>query len=647
MTIAASDEERLTATFQGVPASHTGAGTFTFELSFSEPVATSYRVLRDEALQATGGTVRRSRRVNGRSDLWEIHVQPASKSEVVVVLPPTVGCAAPAAVCTSDGKPLSNRAEARIPGPANSEVSIVATGGVTEGTAATFTLARTEPTTDTLKVEVSVTETGAMLASGSPTSMAFGAGETETTLAVATDDDTVVEPASEIAVSVVAGAGYTVASGAGSGQATVEDNDTATFAVSVDPAEVAEGESATVTAAISNGVTFTADQAIELTFSGTASEGTDYSVSKDTLRLLAGTDSVEATVTALDDAEEEDAETVTVAALHEGSAVGSASWTIAANDAPLTASFEAATLPEAHAGSGTFTLRVAFSEAIATSGATLTGESLEVTDGTVQAVRQVAGRSDLWEIEIAPASEADVVIVLAADRACEAAGAVCTEDGRGLSNRLEATISGPELAEVSIEAGTGPVAEGTAADFTLTRTGATAEALTVAVSVTESGAMLASSPPVAVTFGAGESSAELSVATEDDTVVEAASALTAAIADGEGYAVSATSAGSAQVTVEDNEDNDEAQRFAVSLDVLGPDEGTDRGRGDFGDAGRRGGDRQRGRGERLTASFARDQATFTLDFAGSTATQRVRTSAVSPESRRLTLLAGAPATSAV
>ena len=47
----------LTASFTGVPAEHDGSAAFTLRLQFSEPVGVSYAVLRDEALNATGGTV--------------------------------------------------------------------------------------------------------------------------------------------------------------------------------------------------------------------------------------------------------------------------------------------------------------------------------------------------------------------------------------------------------------------------------------------------------------------------------------------------------------------------------------------------------------------------------------------------------------
>ena len=325
----------LTAEFRNVPSSHAGSGTFTLELSFSEPIAVSYRTLRDESLQATGGAVRKARRVNGSSKLWELEIAPSSSAEVVVVLPATSGCGAAAAVCTRDGQPLSNRVEAAIPGPPQPEVSIVAAAGpVTEAGASAFTLTRTGETAAALSVEVSVTETGAMLAAGAPTSVTFGAGASEQALSVGTDDDTVVEEASTVTVVVAAGAGYAVASGSGSAQVTVEDNDTAEFELSVDPAEIAEGESSTVTASIANGVTFASDQTIALEFTGTATKGTDYTVSAETLALSAGAGSASVTVTAVADEDEEDGETVEVAAEHGGAGIGGATVTISADEAP-------------------------------------------------------------------------------------------------------------------------------------------------------------------------------------------------------------------------------------------------------------------------------------------------------------------------
>ena len=99
-------------------------------------------------------------------------------------------------------------------------------------------------------------------------------------------------------------------------------------------------------------------------------------------------------------------------------------------------------------------------------------------------------------------------------------------------------MAGPaQDAEVSIAAGASPVTEGTAAAFVLSRTGSAAEALTVTVGVTETEAMLAANPPSTVAFGAGESSVTLTVPTDDDGVVEAASVVTAEVVAGNDYAV--------------------------------------------------------------------------------------------------------------
>ena len=107
----------------------------------------------------------------------------------------------------------------------------------------------------------------------------------------------------------------------------------------------------------------------------------------------------------------------------------------------LTARFEAA--PEAHDGAGTFTVRLVFSEPVATSDQTLRDESVSAAGGAVEGARRVEGRSDLWEITLTPASDEPVTLTLAAGRACDAAGAVCTADGRRLSNEAVLTVPGP------------------------------------------------------------------------------------------------------------------------------------------------------------------------------------------------------------
>ena len=107
----------LTASFANVPATHNGSA-FTFELTFSEEFGISYVTLRDDAFNVTGGTVENAQRTDKPSNIsWRITVKPISTGDVTVVLPVTTDCNADGAVCTADGRKLSNRLEFTVSGP--------------------------------------------------------------------------------------------------------------------------------------------------------------------------------------------------------------------------------------------------------------------------------------------------------------------------------------------------------------------------------------------------------------------------------------------------------------------------------------------------------------------------------------------------
>ena len=110
---------------------------------------------------------------------------------------------------------------------------------------------------------------------------------------------------------------------------------------------------------------------------------------------------------------------------------------------PLTARFEG--LPEAgHGGAGTpFAFRLVFSEAVSTTPEALRDHALEVTNAAVEAASRVDDRSDLWEVRLTPESDAMVTVSLLPAADCDAAGAVCTEDGRMLSGGVARVILGP------------------------------------------------------------------------------------------------------------------------------------------------------------------------------------------------------------
>ena len=118
MTVAAAEQEDLTAWADGLPARH-GGGPFSFVLHFSENIAISYRTVRDSMFEVTGGTILKARRYAPSSNVrWMITVDPSSDADVVLVLPSGRSCGTTGAVCTSDGRALSNRLELTIEGPA-------------------------------------------------------------------------------------------------------------------------------------------------------------------------------------------------------------------------------------------------------------------------------------------------------------------------------------------------------------------------------------------------------------------------------------------------------------------------------------------------------------------------------------------------
>ena len=118
-SVATADvEASLTAEIRNVPESHNGQNAFTFRILFSEPVTVGYQALKEDSFEISNGTITRARRVNGRNDLRQFTVRPSSNRDVVIVLPADRPCDEEGAICTSDGKRLSNRLELTVPGPA-------------------------------------------------------------------------------------------------------------------------------------------------------------------------------------------------------------------------------------------------------------------------------------------------------------------------------------------------------------------------------------------------------------------------------------------------------------------------------------------------------------------------------------------------
>ena len=152
------------------------------------------------------------------------------------------------------------------------------------------------------------------------------AGQTESTgtVTVRAVDNTVDAPNKEVQVSATADNSHGIAGNPPEVRLRITDDDTAPeLTLAVRPSPIAEaGGSATVTVEIVNGVTFAEDQQIALTFAGTATKGTDYTVGLERLPLTAGQSSTTTTVTTVDDALDDEAETIRVTARHGGGILG-------------------------------------------------------------------------------------------------------------------------------------------------------------------------------------------------------------------------------------------------------------------------------------------------------------------------------------
>ena len=120
--------------------------------------------------------------------------------------------------------------------------------------------------------------------------------------------------------------------------------------------------------------------------------------------------------------------------------------------------------PERHDGKKRIKVRVEFSEPVEESPENVGEHGVEVEGGEVTSVSPVGGdapdgagtrsaggrnagqqdREVVWEFEIEPDSDGDLTISLDAGRPCGEPGAICTADGRSLSEGISTTVEGPD-----------------------------------------------------------------------------------------------------------------------------------------------------------------------------------------------------------
>ena len=425
----------LTAAIHDEPDSHDGQTEFTFELRFSENLeGFSYRTLRDHAFTVTGGEVQEARRlVRGSNIRWETRINPTSNADVTIVLPITTVCTANGAICTGDGRKLSNRLELTVSGPTSQQQ---------ENSAATGS--------PTISGTVQVGQTLTSLTTG----IADTDGLTNASYSYqwvrnnGTSDSDIADATASTYALVDEDAGKTIKV-----QVTFTDDagheetltSTATASVEARPNSPATG-APTISGTVQVRETLTAST------SGIAdTDGlTNVSYSYQWIRNdgSVDTDIQDATGSGYSLVDADEGKTIKVKvsftddAGHEETLTSIATASVEAVPEPLTVNLE--NNPVSHNGTDEFTFQIRFSEQFELSYKTLRDYAFAVDGGTVKkAQRQVKGSNIGWTITVEPNSNAAVRIVLSATTDCDATGAICTEDGRKLSNSLDFAVVGP------------------------------------------------------------------------------------------------------------------------------------------------------------------------------------------------------------
>ena len=215
----------LTASFEGVPAEHDGESAFKLRIAFSETIRMSGRRLRDEVVAVAGGRATKGRRVNKRKDLWTLTVEPDSLADVTVTLAAGAACDSPAAVCTKDGRALTNTISTTVRGPVALSVS---DARAEEGTDETIDFAVTLSRAASGTVEVAYATADGTATAGedytrSGGTLSFAPGETEKTVSVPVLDDAIDEGEETFTLRLSGASGAVIADGEAIG--TIENSD--------------------------------------------------------------------------------------------------------------------------------------------------------------------------------------------------------------------------------------------------------------------------------------------------------------------------------------------------------------------------------------------------------------------------------------
>ena len=181
-----------------------------------------------------------------------------------------------------------------------SAITVTAGAGVTEGTAAGFTLKADPVPAEELAVTVALAQTGAIADASAlgERIVTIPAGQAEAAFTVATLADETDEPAGAVTATVSEGAGYTVDDQGKSASVAVADDDATTLVLTAPAGDLPEASgSKTLTLTLGRALVEGESLAVPLAFAGTATLGADYTLAAPetapagvTYANLAGTD---------------------------------------------------------------------------------------------------------------------------------------------------------------------------------------------------------------------------------------------------------------------------------------------------------------------------------------------------------------------
>ena len=469
----------LTARMGGLPERHDGSGSIGFKMTFSEPVTAGEDAIRENGLSVTNGTVSEASRRDDEPGAFDMKVMPDSDREVTIVLPGGRPCAETGAICTGDGRRLAHALSMSVPGPAAAGAAPVLAGFVLVDAASGADLgavadgatvrvadpsggsydfrAETAPGAAVGSVRLALAgpqDADAARADDSAPYLLRGGTDGGAALPVGSYTLTATAYAQPGGTGAALGSlsvAFTVARAVLTGFVLVDATAHADLGAIADGARLTELDAAKdygfrAEVAANGGVA-----SVTLVLSGSALDDdvtqtenhAPWSLYGDTdgnehgAALPVGSYTLTATAWSGEKGTGDALQTLGVSF-----AVGEAQVAPAAE--PLSARFEL--LPGSHIGSGTwFNLRVVFSEPVTLGEAAFAAHALILGNATVKEASRVEGAPGVWLAKIAPASDAQVTVALAAGRACGEEGALCTADGRALESAPQASVAGPAV----------------------------------------------------------------------------------------------------------------------------------------------------------------------------------------------------------